>query len=85
MTQGDNESYICTQCSQLVLLPPLRWCCVNCIIHHEGDVREGQKYMWREQAIMEWSWWVASNNACEPGEQLIVLVNGEDKSDLVRW
>jgi len=34
---------------------------------------------------MEWSWWVASNNACEPGEQLIVLVNGEDKSDLVRW
>jgi len=26
-----------------------------------------------------------SNNACEPGEQLIVLANGEDESDLVGW
>jgi len=45
--------------------------------------------MWCEQAIivirMEWSWWVTSNNACEPGEQLIVLANGDDESDLVRW
>ena len=31
---------------------------------------------------MEWSWWVTSNNACEPGEQLIVLANGDDESDL---
>jgi len=34
---------------------------------------------------MEWSWWVTSINACEPGEQLIVLANGDDKSDLVGW
>ena len=31
---------------------------------------------------MEWSYWVTSNNACEPGEQLIVLANGDDESDL---
>jgi len=37
--------------------------------------------MWREQAIIEWSWWVTSN-ACEPGEQLIVLATGDDESDL---
>jgi len=46
--------------------------------------------MWREQAIIEWSRWsdiggVTSNNACEPGEQLIVLANGDDESDLVGW
>ena len=34
---------------------------------------------------MEWSWWVTSNNACEPGEQLIVLASGDDESDLVVW
>ena len=34
---------------------------------------------------MEWSWWVTTNNACEPGEQLIVLANGDDESDLVGW
>jgi len=26
---------------------------------------------------------VTSNNACEPGEQLIVLANRDDESDLV--
>jgi len=38
----------------LTLLQPLRWCCVDCAIHHERDVREEQKYMyaWREQAIV---------------------------------
>ena len=37
------------------LLPPLRWCCVECVIHHERDVREEQhhSYMWCEQAIKE--------------------------------
>jgi len=25
---------------------PLRWCCVDCMIHHEWDVREEQKYMY---------------------------------------
>jgi len=34
---------------------------------------------------MEWSWWVTSNNACEPGKQLMVLANGDDESDLVGW
>jgi len=34
---------------------------------------------------MEWSWWVTSIDACEPGEQLIVLANGDDESDLVGW
>ena len=35
-----------------MLLQPLRWCCVDCVIHHERDVREEQHhtYMWREQA-----------------------------------
>ena len=28
------------------LLQPLRWCCVDCMIHHERDVREEQKYMY---------------------------------------
>ena len=42
--------------------------------------------MWREQTIIElipieWSWWVTSNNACEPDEQLIALANGNDESD----
>jgi len=23
-----------------ILLRPLRWCCVDCVIHHERDVRE---------------------------------------------
>ena len=30
----------------LPLLQPLRWCCVDCVIHHERDVREEQKYMY---------------------------------------
>jgi len=34
---------------------------------------------------MEWSWWVTSYNAGEPREQLIVLANGDDESDLVGW
>ena len=34
---------------------------------------------------MEWSWWVTSNNSYEASEQLLVLANGDDKSDLVGW
>jgi len=47
-----------------MLLQPLRWCCVECVIHHERDVREEQhhRYMWREQAIIEWSWRVISGD-----------------------
>ena len=37
----------------MALLQPLWWCCVDCVIHHEWDVREEQHhtYMCREQAI----------------------------------
>ena len=68
----------------MLLLQPLRWCCIDCMLHHEQDVREEQKYMYVARTSnnrvipMEWSWWVTSVNACEPGEQLIVLANGDD-------
>ena len=26
--------------TKFLLLQPLRWCCVDCVIHHERDVRE---------------------------------------------
>jgi len=50
----------------LYVLQPLWWCCVDCVIHHERDVREEQHhtYMWREQAIIEWSWHMNSIVAC---------------------
>ena len=48
-----------------------RNCCnlsggVKCVIHHGRDVREEQHhtYMWREQAIIGWSWHVSSIVAC---------------------
>jgi len=43
---------------KLLVLQPLRWCCVDRVIHHGWDVREEQHhtYMWREQAIKEWLW-----------------------------
>jgi len=28
-----------------MLLQPLSWCCVDCVIHHEQDVREEQQYI----------------------------------------
>ena len=73
---------------RMPLSQPLRWCCVDCVIHHERDVREEHKYMHVARTSnnrvipMEWSWWVTSYNACEPGEQLIVLANGDNESDL---
>ena len=73
------------------MLQPLRWCCADCVIHHERDVREEQKYMCVARTSnnrvipLEWSCWVTSNNACEPGEQLIVLANANDESDLIGW
>jgi len=30
---------------QLMLLQPRRWCCVDCVIHHQWDVREEQEYI----------------------------------------
>ena len=49
-----------------MLLQPLRWCCVDCVIHHERDVREEQhySYMWRAQDIIEWSCHVHSIVDC---------------------
>jgi len=29
-----------------ILLQPLQWCCVDCVIYHEQDVREEQKYIY---------------------------------------
>ena len=55
------EVYIVFGC-----VAPLRWCCVECVIDNERDVREEQHhtYMWREQAIIEWSPRVISIVAC---------------------
>jgi len=71
------------------VLQPLRWRCVKCVIHHERDVREEKHHTCVARTSnsrvipMERSWSVTSNNACEPGEQLIVRANGDDDSDLV--
>ena len=57
--RGCNSQHQWTLFSKSVdVLQPLRWCCVECVNHHERDVREEQHhtYMWREQAIIEWSW-----------------------------
>jgi len=29
-----------------MLLQPLRWHCIDCVIHHERDVREEQQYIY---------------------------------------
>jgi len=41
--------------SEQVVLQPVRWCCVDCVVHHERDVREEQTYIyvWREPATIE--------------------------------
>ena len=56
----------------VVVLQALRWRCVKCVIHNERDVREEQHhtYMWREQAIIEWSRRVISIVACCQGAKL---------------
>jgi len=55
-----------------MLLQPLWWCCVDCVIHHERDVHEEQQhtYVWREQAVIEWSWHMNSIVACCYGAKL---------------
>jgi len=49
-----------------VLLQPLRWCCVDCVVYHERDVHEEQKYVCVEQA---------SNNKrdCDAGSLLLFV------------
>jgi len=54
-----------------LLLQPLCWHCAECAVHHERNVREEQRpYMWREQAIIEWSYQVNSVVACCHNEKL---------------
>jgi len=36
----DKKEYIL-----VLVLQPLRWRCVDCVIHHERDVREEQQYI----------------------------------------
>ena len=55
----------CSRISSILLLQPLWWRCVECVIHHEWDVREEQQYIyWGEQAIIEWSRRTNSIAAC---------------------
>ena len=32
------------RCKEGVMLQPLQWCCVDCVIHHEWDVHEEQHH-----------------------------------------
>ena len=55
------ESCLQQQSSQtlLILLQPLRWCCVDCVIHHERDVREEQHHTYvartsNKRVIVAW-------------------------------
>ena len=80
----------CDRCSSLgkggLLLQPLGRRFGECAIHHERDVHKNNtQIMWCKQVIIEWSWWMTSNNACDVDEQLIVLPNSDNKSDLNRW
>jgi len=43
---SDVIVYLQVDVLQSPLLQPLRWCYVDCMIHHERDVREEQKYMY---------------------------------------
>jgi len=56
----------------MLLLQPLRWCCVDYMIHHERDVREEQHhtYMWREQTIVREIASMISIVACCHGAKL---------------
>jgi len=50
-----NDCYVYVLIFVFILLQPLRWCCVDCVIQLERDVREEQQYIytWRERAIIE--------------------------------
>jgi len=70
-----------------VVLQPLRWCCVDCVIHHERDVGEEQHhtYIWREQAIIEWSWHVNSIVACCHSAKLTAYAARDFRSQQSQW
>ena len=44
------RTYFAVCMASKVVLQPLRWRCVDCLIHHERDVREEQKYICVAQA-----------------------------------
>ena len=69
-----------------MLLQPFCWRCTECTIHHKWNAKNNTHIHVVQTSNnrvipMEWSWWVTSNNACEPGEQLIVRANGDNESD----
>jgi len=51
-----------------VLLQPLWWRCVDCVIHHERDVREEQQYICMERA---------SNNKSDCGMEALPILTCE--------
>jgi len=51
----------------LVVLQPPWWCCIDCMIHHERDVREEQKYMCVARTSNNW---VISIMVCCHGAKL---------------
>jgi len=55
------------------------------VIHHERDVREEQHhtYMWREQAIIEWSWRVISGDTNDVNDWTLTIAYA--KSDHGMW
>jgi len=67
-----------------ILLQPLWWRCVECAIHHERDVHEEQHhtYMWREQAIIEWSRRMISIVACCHSAKLCAYAARDFRSQL---
>jgi len=48
------------------LLQPLRWCCVDCVIHHERDAREEQEYMYVART--------SNNRVISPGDLYCCLL-----------
>jgi len=76
------------KCNLIVLLlQPLRWCCVDCMIHHEWDVREEQKYMYvaRTSNIIEWSRRVIAIVACCHSAKLCAYAARDFRSQHSQW
>jgi len=40
MKENLDNGYVVRLFADKPVLQPLRWCCVDCVIHHERDVRE---------------------------------------------
>ena len=74
-----------------LLLQPLGWRSLNVRFTTNGMCAKNITHIYGARTSnnrvipMEWSWLVTFNNACEPGEQLIALPDGNHQSDLVGW